>query len=85
MDVEPSLANFCKGGFNNLFEAANPTLLSGVEFNLCDARTLNLFKFFHAKSLSFTGNIVNAVILEQLVALCSYIDHGLNNLFLDEK
>jgi hypothetical protein len=34
VNVKPSFTNLSEGIFNNFFEAANPTLLTGVEFNL---------------------------------------------------
>jgi len=37
VNVEPSFANLSEGVLNDFFEAANPTLLTGVEFYLSDA------------------------------------------------
>ena len=84
MNIKPSFTNLSEGVFNDFFKAANPTLLTSVEFDLSDAGTLNLFELFHSKSLSFNGNIVNAVILQQLVAFSSNINHSLYNFLLNK-
>jgi hypothetical protein len=84
MDVKPSFTNLSEGVFNDFFKAANPTLLTSIELYLSDAGTLNLFELFNSKSLSLNGNIINAVILQQLVAFSSNINHSLNNFLLNK-
>jgi hypothetical protein len=84
MDIKPTFTNLSEGIFNDFFKAADPTLLTSVEFDLSNAGTLNLFELFNSKSLSLNGNIVNAVILQQLVALSSNINHSLNNFLLNK-
>lgn len=84
MDIKPTFTNLSEGIFNDFFKAANPTLLTSVEFDLSNAGTLNLLEFFNSKSLSLNGNIINAVILQQLIALSSNINHSLNNFLLNK-
>lgn len=53
MNVEPSLSYLSERVLNNFFKSAYPTLLTSVEFNLGDARGLNLFEFFNSEGLAF--------------------------------
>jgi hypothetical protein len=85
VDVEPSLAHIAERALYDLLEAADPTLLTGVELNLSYAGGLYLFEFFDTQCLSFNRHIVDVVIEEQLVAFSPDFDHGLNHLLLDEE
>lgn len=62
MNVEPTLTNFGKGSFNDLFKSSYPTSLSGVESYLGDGRSLHLLEFFNSKSF-VNFDIVDIVIL----------------------
>jgi hypothetical protein len=84
VNIKPTFTNLSEGVFNDFFKAAYPTLLTCVEFDLSNAGPLNLFELFNSKSLSLHGNIVNAVILQQLVAFSSNINHSLNNFLLNK-
>lgn len=45
MDVEPAFADIIEGISDDLFQTADPTLLSSVEPDVSDARGLDLFEF----------------------------------------
>lgn len=60
-------------------------MLTGVVFNSGDARGLDLFEFLNTEGLTLNRHLVDAVILQQLVALGADIDHSLDDLFFDEE
>jgi hypothetical protein len=85
MDVEPAFTDFGEGCLDDLLKAANPALLTGIKLDLGDARGLNLFELLHSEGLAFHGDIVDAIILQELVAFGANVNHGPDNFFLDEE
>jgi hypothetical protein len=85
MNIKPALSNLSERSFNNFFKTADPTLFSCIELDLSDTWCLDLFEFFHTKCLSLDWNVIDAVILEKLVAFSSYVNHCLDNLFFDKE
>ena len=85
MNVEPTLSNLSKRGSDDSLETSNPTLFSGVELDLSNARSLDLLKFLDTQCLSLNRHVVDVVVLEKLVAFGSDVHHSLDYFFLNEK
>jgi hypothetical protein len=46
---------------------------------------LDLFEFFYTEGLALDRNVINPVVLKQLVAFSTDVDHGPDHFLLNEE